>query len=67
MKYFIATNGKVYSANYYNKQIPRLDIENNLFDSRDEAHAAADELEKWNPCIFYGKPRTQEGLRGNAG
>lgn len=62
MTYFIAINGKVYSNNFENKHIPRLDIENNLFKTRDEAHLVAFELEEQHPRIFYGKFSTKEGL-----
>lgn len=63
MKYFLAINGRVYADKPENRWIPRLAIENNLFDSREEAWRASNTLEEYQPCIFYGKPTTKEGLR----
>lgn len=63
MKYFIAINGKVYAEKPENKWIPHLDIDNNLFNLRDEAWLVAHNIEEYNPMIFYGKPITKEGLR----
>lgn len=62
MSYFIAINGRVYVDKPTNRWIPRLDIENNNFDTREEAWFASSELEDYNPMIFYGKPTTKEGL-----
>ena len=63
MQYFIAINGRVYADKSENRWIPRLAIENNLFDSREEAWQTSYLLEEYQPCIFYGKPATKEGLR----
>jgi len=63
MQYFIAINGRVYADKPENRWIPRLDIENNLFVSKDEAWYTSNSLEEYNPMIFYGKPATKEGLR----
>lgn len=62
MKYFIAINGKVYADKHANDWIPRVEIDNNLFNTRDEAWFKSYELEEYNPMIFYGKPTTKEGL-----
>ena len=63
MRYFIAINGRVYRDTSANSDLPRLNIENNLFESREEAWYVAYELEEQHPRIFYGKPKTKEGLR----
>lgn len=63
MKYFIAVNGRVYADRPDNGWIPRLAIDNNLFDTREEAWYASYVLEEYQPLIFYGKPTTKEGLR----
>lgn len=61
--YFIATNGRVYRDNYENKNIPRLAIENNHFEDKEEAWLLAHELEETHPRMFYGKPTSKDGLR----
>ena len=70
MKYFIAINGRIYADNYHNRQLPRLALENNLFDNREEAYYASRLIEDYKPMMFYGKPTTKEGLleyaRGNS-
>lgn len=63
MRYFIAINGKVYQDDASNMDLPRLEIDNNLFERREEAHFASFELEEKHPRIFYGKPATKTGLR----
>lgn len=63
MKFFIAINGKVYAWRKGNKLLPKLDIENNLFDYRDDAWHVVHELEEQHPRIFYGKPATKDGLK----
>ena len=63
MQYFLAINGRVYADVCENKWIPRLAIENNHFENRDEAWQASHLLEEYQPLIFYGKPTTKAGLR----
>ena len=63
MKFFIAINGRVYKDRKDNAWIPRLEIENNLFDDKEEAYSLSFELEEKHPRMFYGKPTTKEGLR----
>lgn len=67
MKYFLAINGRVYVDRPENRWIPRLDIENNLFETRNDAWFMSNELEEQRPRIFYGKPTTKKGLRLYAG
>ena len=62
MQYFIGINGKVYADNRHNRKIQRLNIENNLFDDKEEAHYASHLLEDYQPMIFYGKPRHKTGI-----
>lgn len=66
MKYFIAINGKVYKDVYKNKDLPRLNISNNLFDDKEEAWSMSDHLGEYKPMLFYGKPATKDGLRAYA-
>jgi hypothetical protein len=62
MKYFLAINGRVYADRPENRWIPRLALENNLFDSKEEAWSASFLLEEYQPMIFYGKPANKKGL-----
>lgn len=62
MQYFIGINGKVYADNRFNRNLQRLNIENNLFDDKEEAHLVSRTLEDYQPMIFYGKPRHKTGI-----
>lgn len=64
--YFIATNGRVFKERPENRNVPRLDIENNRFESKEEAWEVSEELEAQHPRIFYGKPSSKIGLIADA-
>ena len=53
--YFIATNGKVYPDTTKNKDVHALDIENNAFETKDEAWERKEELEAETPTLFEAK------------
>ena len=53
--YFISTDGHVLKDVPKNKDVPRLDIENNAFENKDEAWERKEELEAETPTLFENK------------